>query len=726
MSDRSVVMPDRLLWGAVLLAALICTVLPAAGDVLLGVAAAAALCAGVTSARRAALLRMASGLLWGALIALAVLLLGDRFDLRYVWIYSGAELPLHLKLANLWGGDEGTTLLLAAFLASLAARGAASRSQRVDVAALLAAWYALTATWLAPFAATPVEWLHKAASQGMNAHLMKVWMLVHAPLILAAYAWTLALAAPALAALGGQATRWPGSALMHARRAWALLTAGIGFGMVWAFEDAMYGQVWHWDPVQTAVFAVWCLLAAHLHGVGGWRPGRTMWRWVPFAALAAAVLTAVAMGVTRNDALASSHRYVGASTWAAHMALATLLLLAGVVSWLRGWRGVAPQPNAARLNLAAWGLRATQLIFVFIGLAAVGHLAWAYFASVQGLPRPDELKPFFETLRSWARGTELPALRAAFAQWDVDGYGLARLLLLPMVAAGLVGGWFFVRRLSAGLGWVTLAAATLACGAVFAQGGLLAHHYAGSGVLSQQIVAVLPRIDAALIAGAYLALGCAAWSVHGAWRNRRTAGYLLPLGLLHLGAVVALWGGLLATALNGYSQHLIDIDGDWQRAHQGYAVRVTGLDVDRTPDGGRTQGKGSFRALAQIEISTPEQGVLQGQTLYRDARSAIAGYAGPVRQICEILDYRYARYADQPGYVLHPFIDRGWARDLQLWVATSSAVAALEGGPQAAQAVVVLRVLPFASLLWIGLTLTSLGALWLALRPQPMHREVQR
>mgnify|MGYP006189732435 CR=1 FL=1 len=105
---------------------------------------------------------------------------------------------------------------------------------------------------------------------------------------------------------------------------------------------------------------------------------------------------------------------------------------------------------------------------------------------------------------------------------------------------------------------------------------------------------------------------------------------------------------------------------------------------------------------------------------------AIAGYAGPVRQICEILDYRYARYADQPGYVLHPFIDRGWARDLQLWVATSSAVAALEGGPQAAQAVVVLRVLPFASLLWIGLTLTSLGALWLALRPQPTHREVQR
>ncbi|WP_341930718.1 hypothetical protein [Methyloversatilis discipulorum] len=154
-------MRDRLLWSAVLLAAFVCTALPAVGNALLAAAGAAALWSGVAPARRAALLRVAAGLLWGALIALAVLLVGDRFDLRYVWIYSGAELPLHLKLANLWGGDEGTTLLLAAFLSTLAARGAAQRRQRIDVAALLAAWYALTAAWLGPFAATPVDWLQK-------------------------------------------------------------------------------------------------------------------------------------------------------------------------------------------------------------------------------------------------------------------------------------------------------------------------------------------------------------------------------------------------------------------------------------------------------------------------------------------------------------------------------------------------------------------------------------
>ena len=118
----------------------------------------------------------------------------------------------------------------------------------------------------------------------------------------------------------------------------------------------------------------------------------------------------------------------------------------------------------------------------------------------------------------------------------------------------------------------------------------------------------------------------------------------------------------------------------------GFAQRLTAV-ADQQPE--QTELQRRQRQIAacdpcQLGVAVQVQfvdllqrpGVLQGQTLYRDARSAIAGYAGPVRQICEILDYRYARYADQPGYVLHPVIDRGWARDLQLWVATSSAVAA--------------------------------------------------
>ena len=187
--------------------------------------------------------------------------------------------------------------------------------------------------------------------------------------------------------------------------------------------------------------------------------------------------------------------------------------------------------------------------------------------------------------------------------------------------------------------------------------------------------------------------------------------------LSRLARAYALWGALLSTALNGYSQHVITLSDDWQRDHHGYAFRVTGVDVERTADGGRADGDG-FRAFAHIELLTPSQSLVSGQTLYRDGRSAIEGYSGPMREICEILDYRYARYADSPGYVLHPFIERGWARDVQ-WVSPAAAVAALEGGPQTPQATVVLRYFPFISLLWLGLTLTLAGALWLAFAPRP-------
>lgn len=705
-------MPERTGWITGILAATVCVLFSGLGDVVIGLAALSVLAGGASARYRVRLARIGAAALWGSIVALAVLMLADRFDVRYVWLYSGAELPIFLKLSNLWGGDEGTTLLLAAFCASLVVRPS-SAPLRFDVNAFLAGGFALTAATLAPFAATPSEWLERAAYQGMNAHLMKVWMFAHAPLVLAAYAWTLSLASPALAALAGDLARWPDDAVMRARRAWALLTAGIGFGMVWAFEDAMYGQVWHWDPVQTAVFAVWCLLGAHLHGLSGWRVGRPMWRWTPLAAALAAALTLVAMGVTRHDALASSHRYVGATSSSVYFSLAGLLVLTIGAMRVRGsGRAVVV---ASQLGLSTGALRATQIAFVMVGVFAAGHLAWAFVASAKALPRPDELRPFFSTLTNWARGSELPPLRSAFAQWDVDGYALARALLFPLIAIGLLGGWFFLRRVSARLGWVSLALAALACAGVGFEGGLLVREYSGKGVLSQQIVAVLPRIDASLAAGAYLALGTAVWSIRTARRTSAQA-YVLSLGMVHLGAMMSLWGALLSTALNGYSQHVIDIAETWQREHQGYAFRVTSLAVDHSADGGRTNGDAGFRALAQVEVRTPSRQVLNGETLYRDGRRAIDGYAGPVRQICEILDYRYARYANEPGYVLDPFIDRGWARDIQLWVSPSAAVAALEGGPQVSQVVVVLRVFPFASLLWMGLLLTSAGALWLALR----------
>ncbi|WP_418648015.1 cytochrome c biogenesis protein CcsA [Thauera butanivorans] len=713
-------------WAAAVAAAALIAGWAAAGQAVLVAAAALALHAVFRPAGRPRVLSLAAALAWGCVLALGWHFAMDGFALRYVWLYSSAELPLHLKLANVWGGDEGTTLLLAACCLSLAASGARAGADaaRWSVAAAIAAWYALTAAWLAPFAATPAEWLAQAPSQGMNAHLMKIWMLFHAPLVVLAYAWTLSLAAPALAALRGAQPAWPGLARARARRAWAVLTAGIGFGMVWAFEDAMYGQVWHWDPVQTAAFCLWCFLCAHLHGVAGWAPGRKRGWAVPWAALLAALMAPLAMAVTRNPMLASSHRYVGADSWIVHFALGIVLLLAGLgCALVRSGRGGKDASPRAASGIGLW---LAQLGLLAAGVAALAQLAFAFGAQAGGMPRPEEYKPFLAMLVNlMPNGSELDALRQAFDQWDVDGYVLARLLLAPLVVLGGVGGWYFFRRLSKRAGWASLAlAAALAMlGAEF--GGLLTRGYAGMGILSQSIVALLPLLDASLVAGAYLAAGCLAWAGVTAWRlGWKGVSVSAPLAAIHAGVVLMLWGGMMAIALNSYSQHELLPEGGlaeaatgWVKDRHGYTFRLAGVRFGDADDGAR-RGENGIRAVTTVEVRGARGEIMDGQTLYRDSRSLPERYDGPMRQVCELLDYRYARHVTTPGYLLDPLIDHGWGRSVQFWISPAALLEAAAANGEPPVVVAVVKVFPFVSLLWTGLVVAALGGLWLALLPQ--------
>lgn len=694
------------------------------GSLALAAAAALAVHAAFRPAQREQVLAAAAALAWACILALGWHFAGDHFALRYVWLYSSADLPLHLKIANIWGGDEGTTLLLVACLASLAARSARTGLDggRTSVAAALVAWYGLLALWLTPFAATPADWLAQMPSQGMNTHLMKPWMLFHAPLVVAAYGWALMLAGPALDALRGRLTAWPSLARQRARRAWVVLTAGIGFGMLWAFEDAMYGQVWHWDPVQTAVFCLWCLLGAHLHGLTGWGPGRRRWRVMPAAAALAAAAVPLVMAVTRNPALASSHRYVGADSWVAHVALGVILLVLtlGCAIGSRG-RCLAEARPASPL-----GLWLAQLCFLVAALAAAGQLLFAFAATALEMPRPDAYKPFLAMLGNMVTGRELTALRAAFEQWDVDGYVIARGLLLPLAGFGLVGGWYFFRRLSAAAGRFSLVLAILALVASVLLRGPMTRLYAGEGILSQHVVALLPLLDVGVLASAYLALGGIAWAVAVIRRHGRGGMTpALPLMAIHAGVALALCGGLLATALNSYTEHEIAFAGEpsaWKRDRHGYAFRLADIRLEPQRDGAFGEGSG-VRALTVIEARSPSGEVLDGQTLYRDARSPPERYDGPLRQVCEMLDYRYARHVSTPGYLLDPLIDQGWAGAVQFWVSPSGVVESMAGRSGGTAAFVVVKVFPLISLLWCGLLLMLLGGVWLALPGARIKRD---
>jgi len=698
---------------------------PQAGNALLYVIGGTIVAGAIWPQARLMLWRCALAMLYAVCMALVFHLLADHFELRYVWLYSGPDLPPYLKVSNLWGGDEGTTLLLASVCMTIALRNASFPAWTGRANGLVAAWYVITAAWLGPFSSTPADLLAARVSQGMNAHLQTVWMAFHAPLVLAAYAWAMAPAGAALDALAGKASAYRYVAFHYGRYAWLVLTAGIGFGMAWALEDFTFGQLWHWDPVQTSVFAVWALLGAVLHGARRWSPEGPNRRLLPALSLLLAALACLAMAITRSQMLASSHRYAGALSWASHLGLAGVFIAA--LLWRLWQSGSLPavereKPPASRRTLdLAVGL------FACVALLACGALLKAYAYAWLKVEKPTDLMPFFETLTTWTSPEELTELRQAFERWDIDGYAIGKALLPVLGLLGLVGGFAFLQKcLTTRAAALATFLASLAIGFVLWHGGWLSGGYAGEGVLSQRIVAVLPWLDAALISGIFLLGACLIWGAMSLWRSRKSGnfGYALGIVLVHCGAVIGLTGGLSATVMNSYSSITlppsVTLD-EWQRLSADLQVRVH-------PYLSKQDGQG-YRAIANVELEMGDK-VLRGHALFRDDRDLPPGYQGAVRQLCEVMDYRYARHAGDRGYVLHPFIVRGWFQDLQIWVPASSRLMhggnAQDGAYDETESVIVVRRYPLVSLVWIGLAAMVAGMALLIGRARAAARRYLR
>jgi cytochrome c-type biogenesis protein CcmF len=683
------------------------------------------LAAGSVAVHRRGLAGIVAGLLIAANLCLALHLLADDFGYHYVWLYSAPELPAYLKLANLWGGDEGTLLFLAALLAIAATRLPGRPSFARTGALIGAAWFAGGALIWDPFAATPAADLARQQSQGMNAHLLSPWMALHPPLVFGAYVLFLAPVGGALQALVGGAGGWAADAQRWLRNGWLVLSAGLAVGMWWAYEDFTFGQFWHWDPVQTSVFVVWCLASAELHGLPRYRAQGRFARSVPMLAGATATACLISMAITRSAVLASSHRYIGASSQVLMLAGAGLLAGATPAALAFGWRRrrrARPPPAGEPTVL----MTIAMLGFVAAAAIAAGCLIQALLGAWLGWPRPASLKPFFETLTRWTRAGELSALRAAFAQWDVDRYA-ANAWLAPVASLlALACGHYFLPIASRARRWPVTAGVIGLALAVAMWLRPLDHLFTGTGLTSSSTVAIFPSLEVLGVAALFLLLSVLAWSARAA-RRSATEGrfwrYGLPLALIHGGVMLALLGASAATILDSYAQKMITWPDDFGqpiRLPDGFTVDVHLEDDALAPDGARG---GGFRSIAKVSWRLSQDGRLlerqEGHSVYRDDRPPAAGDRGPVRLMCEILDYRYARYASGTTQMIHPFIHRGLLRDVQVWLPAIDYTAGLAAGGASPAAItrqvtmvpVVLKVYPLISLLWVGLALALLGAL---------------
>ena len=243
------------------------------------------------------------------------------------------------------------------------------------------------------------------------------------------------------------------------------------------------------------------------------------------------------------------------------------------------------------------------------------------------------------------------------------------------------------------------------------------YFYTGTGMTSQRTVAIFAWLDALLICSLFLLLSAIGWLFKMAKTLKWRAIYqhALPVGLIHCGMMLALIGALAATVLDSYTQRALHYPQDFgtaQRFADGYTLQIDIIKEHTFSDGARSDSEEAFQAINTVQLYIQEQDAIAaiGNTVYRDQRQPLTNTKGPVRQLCEILDYRYARYVADGRYRLDPFIVRGFWRDIQVWVPPLDYARQTGADRLPGKITVVIKTYPLLSLLWLGLTLALIGA----------------
>ncbi|MGD2041339.1 MAG: cytochrome c biogenesis protein CcsA, partial [Anaerolineae bacterium] len=225
----------------------------------------------IASARNALLVTAALSTL--SAILLLILLFTHDFGIRYVYEHVSTYLEPAYVLAAFWAGLEGSQLLWLWMLAIATAlvvwrKPTWDRELRPYAMAVLAVTQAFFALLLVRLT-NPFELLASVPVEGvsLNPLLQNFWMIIHPPIIFAAYAlWTIP-AAYALAALitGRLDSAWLRGTRRWTLVAWASLGIGILVGAWWAYLELGWGGYWGWDPVENSSLIPWLVGTAFVH-----------------------------------------------------------------------------------------------------------------------------------------------------------------------------------------------------------------------------------------------------------------------------------------------------------------------------------------------------------------------------------------------------------------------------------------------------------------------------
>jgi cytochrome c-type biogenesis protein CcmF len=488
----------------------------------------------VASARNALLATAGLSTLSGVL--LLVLLFSHSFEVRYVYEHVSTYLNPAYVLAAFWAGLEGSQLLwlwmLAIFTAVLVLRRPTwDRELRPYAMAVLAFTQAFFALLLI-LMTNPFELMSMAPAEGfsLNPLLQNFWMVIHPPIIFAAYAlWTIPFAYAFAALVTGQLdAMWVRGARRWTLAAWASLAVGILVGAWWAYLELGWGGYWGWDPVENSSLIPWLVGTALVHSAII-QERRDMFRgWNVFLSSLTFVLTVFATFVTRSGLIQSVHAFAQSPIGYYYLAYMLLVLATTIGLMLSRWSELRGGGELGDLLSREFAFLVTNLLFLGSAGAVLLGTLWPTFTEavrdVATTLTPENYNRFMGPL-----GMIIVFLVGIcpLVDWRrIDGKRLLRNMWVQAIVA-VVGG-ALAALLGVGEWWAVLSFAVIA--------------FAGATIVLQMAQGIVARVRSA---GENIAL--AAWKAVGNNR-RRYGGQVIHLGIL-----------LLVAGLTGSQAHQTEV-----------------------------------------------------------------------------------------------------------------------------------------------------------------------
>jgi len=416
----------------------------------------------IETARRAALITFP--VLSLSILALLYLLASGRFEYSSVYQTTDLSMPLYLKLAALWGGQEGSLLfwcwLLAGFTFPVVARRWKNEADLLPWVIAATSFTLLFFIILVLFFENPflryfitLDGIIKRAffppamsilakptdGTGLNPLLRHFGMIIHPPALYLGFTGFVIPFAYAFAALvsGRTDDHWLKSTRKWALLAWLFLSLGLVLGSRWAYDVLGWGGYWGWDPVEISALMPWLTGTAYLHSAITQEKRRLFQHWNIALIVLTFCLVILGTFLTRSGMLSSVHAFSQSAIGPAFFVFIILMFSISFGLLLYRWSALRSENQIHSVFSRESAFLFNNLLFTALLLICLTGVLFPIFSELLTGQKVTVGPPFYESATAPLFGLLLLLMAIVpLTMWGVStSKNLERHLWKPALAA---------------------------------------------------------------------------------------------------------------------------------------------------------------------------------------------------------------------------------------------------------------------------------------------------